>query len=489
MSGGPTWPSLRRLAEVAGADGGLLVVQSSLRRIREHDGDLRSFLAVQADESDLQVREDGPLSGVPLAVKDNIAVEGLPLTCGSRILEGYVPPFTATVVERLQAAGAVVVGKTNMDEFAMGSSSETSAYGQCRNPWMKDRVPGGSSGGSAAAVAAGLVPAALGSDTGGSVRQPAAFCGTVGFKPSYGALSRFGLVAYGSSLDQIGMLTGRVADAEHLFRLMLGHDRRDGTVVAVDELDRSDPVSGQPTVGFFPDHRDHPALDEATRVALEQVLDIYRSQGHDVRELSLPHADEIVVPAYYLTACAEASSNLARFDGVRYGPRADREPDRVEDLIRSTRALFGREVQLRILLGTYVLRAGHYDQYYGRAQQARSEIAMSYRSLFDEVDILVTPSAPTQAFRIGELIDDPVTMKLADQFTVTANLAGLPAISLPVGVSGGLPTAVQLMGKRSSDLLLLNEALRLENWLEFDPAKCPFLRGLPSLKFPGGDVE
>lgn len=487
MSVPTRWPKLSAIADAGGPQDPFSAAACSFARIEELDSELGSFIAVSGrDEARAGLEEDGRrprgLLGVPIAVKDNIAVHGMPMTCGSRVLEGFVPPSDATVVERLRNAGAVIVGKTNMDEYAMGSSSETSAYSSCKNPWDTGRVPGGSSGGSAAAVAAGLVPLALGSDTGGSVRQPAAFCGLVGFKPSYGAVSRFGLVAYGSSLDQIGFLGTRVADVEAVFGAVRGRDGRDDTVEDSAEGRAGRGTPHRPVIGLVREYVGNSSIDSAQACALRRAADECKAAGLAVIELSLPSLDEVVVPAYYLTACAEASSNLARFDGVRYGIRDPEATESVDQLVRAARARFGAEVKLRILLGTFVLRSGHYEHYYGRAQAARKQIAADFSRAFEDVDFLLTPTAPTQAFKIGELTDDPVQMKLADLFTVTANLAGLPAISLPVDLTGGLPTAVQLMAPRRSDEALLTFAEELEGRFGFDPSQCPFARRGPAIE-------
>jgi aspartyl-tRNA(Asn)/glutamyl-tRNA(Gln) amidotransferase subunit A len=423
------------------------------------------------------------LKNVPIAVKDNIAVAGMPLTCASKILEGFVPTYDASVIQKLRRAGAFIMGKTNMDEFAMGSSTEHSAYKVCKNPWDKQRVAGGSSGGSAIAVAAGLVPVALGSDTGGSVRQPAAFCGIIGFKPSYGAISRFGLVAYGSSLDQIGILGNRVTDVEQVFDVIHGADGRDETVSFQKESKSLRDKREMVRIGLVREYINHPAVKPDVRDTLETVVNKLKKMGVAVVEIDLPMLDETVIPAYYLTACAEASSNLARYDGVRYGKRIKEYPEDIDELVCGSRTLFGPEVKLRVLLGTFILRAGHYEQFYGRAQAARMNIARGLQSAFEEVDFLLTPTAPTRAFKIGEFEQDPLAMKLADLFTVTANLAGLPAISMPVSLSDGLPTAVQLMGARFDDYSLLNFAQKLESEISFDLSLLPYSNNEPIVSF------
>ncbi len=389
----------------------------------------------------------GRLAGVAVAIKDNIATLDDPTTCGSRILEGYRSPYEATVVARLRAAGALIAGKTNMDEFAMGSSTERSAFGPTLNPHDPERVPGGSSGGSAAAVAAGMVPAALGSDTGGSVRQPASFCGVVGLKPTYGRVSRYGLVAFASSLDQVGTLGRSVADAAALLEVIAGPDPRDATCAtrpAPDLLSGLDDgveglVIGVPEE-YFPDDLD-PGVRDRCNAALAALTDA----GAEVRRVSLPHT-HLAVPTYYVLAPAEASSNLARFDGVRFGQRADAAG--LLDLYRETRGHgFGDEVKRRIVLGTFVLSAGYHDRYYGRAQGVRSLIARDFSEVFASgVDALFTPTTPTPAFRLGERIGDPYAMYRADAFTAPASLAGVPAISVPVGAVDGLPVGGQVLG-------------------------------------------
>jgi len=427
---------------------------------------LNAFLAWRGADAIEEARRaeagHGPLAGVPIAVKDNICTLQLPTTCGSRMLEGYISPFEATAVRRLRAAGAVVVGKTNLDEFAMGSSTEHSAFGPTRNPHDRTRVPGGSSGGSAAAVAAGAVRVALGSETGGSVRQPAAFCGVVGIKPSYGRVSRYGLVAFASSLDQVGVFGATVAEAAAVLGVIAGHDPLDSTCT-----DRPVPPLGPGgataeglrigvPVEYFPD-----ALDPEVRAPIEAALDALRRAGARTVEVALPHT-RYAIPAYYVIATAEASSNLARFDGVRYGRRVDAAT--TVDVYRATRSAgFGDEVKRRIMLGTYALSAGYYDAYYARAQRVRARIAEELRRAFASgVDVLLTPTTPTPAFRIGEKAEDPYAMYLSDVFTVTANLAGLPAASVPVGFAGGLPVGAQLIADRWMEPMLVRAAAALE---------------------------
>ena len=404
----------------------------------------------------------GPLHGVPIVVKDNITTTTMTTSCGSRILEGYVSPYDATAIRRLCDAGAIIIAKSNMDEFAMGSSTENSAFGPARNPLAPDRVPGGSSGGSAGAVAAGITRIALGSETGGSVRQPAAFCGVVGIKPTYGRVSRYGLVAFASSLDQIGVFGASVDDAALGLQVIAGFDPRDSTSashpvpayrdVAGGRLDGM--VIGRP-VEYFP-----PNLDSDIRNLCDRALDRYRSLGATVRDVSLPHTD-LAIPVYYIIAPAEASSNLARFDGVRYGLRL--EGDGLRGMYEATRSNgFGREVTRRILLGTYVLSAGYYDAYYRKAQQVRSLIAKDFTDVFGSgVDLLFTPTTPTTAFLLGAK-SDPYEMYLSDIFTCTANLAGVPALSLPIGRVDGLPVGGQVIGPHFREEAIFRAAYALE---------------------------
>ncbi|CAB1129245.1 glutamyl-tRNA(Gln) amidotransferase (subunit A) [Candidatus Hydrogenisulfobacillus filiaventi] len=447
-------------------------VQEALDRITAQEPDLQAYLTVagdkalerarRVDRADPAVRAQWALAGVPLAVKDNIMTRDFPTTAASRILEGYRPPYDATVVERLYAAGAVIVGKTNLDEFAMGSSTEHSAFKRTRNPWDLERVPGGSSGGSAATVAAGAVAGALGSDTGGSIRQPASYCGVVGLKPTYGRVSRYGLIAFASSLDQIGPITRSVADALALFRVIAGHDRRDST--SLDE-----PVPEWPgvlTAGVeglslgLPREYVGPGIQPGVRARMEEAVRRLEAAGARVREVSLPHT-EYAIATYYLIAPAEASSNLARFDGVRYGLR--READDLVSTYAETRAAgFGPEVQRRIMLGTHVLSAGYYDAYYLKAQKVRTLIRQDFEAAFREVDALITPTAPEVAFPHGARTADPLAMYLSDVFTVTANLAGLPALSVPVGRDGGLPVGLQVLAPPLRE----DTVFRVGAWIE-----------------------
>jgi aspartyl-tRNA(Asn)/glutamyl-tRNA(Gln) amidotransferase subunit A len=445
---------------------GLARAREAVAAIRAREsgpGALNAFLSV-ADPADLRTVSDGPLAGTPIAIKDNMATTDLPTTCGSKILEGYRSPFEATVVRRAREAGAVVVGKTNMDEFAMGSSTENSAFGPTLNPYDRGRVPGGSSGGSAAAVAAGLVPMALGSDTGGSVRQPAAFCGVVGIKPTYGRVSRYGLVAYASSLDQIGTLGRSVRDAARLLRVVAGHDPRDATTVErpVPDFERAVARGVEGLVVGLPDEYVPEGLAPDLRALIERALATLSACGAEVRRVSLPHTRHAIA-CYYLIATAEASSNLSRYDGVRYGPRA--VADDLVSMYETTRSHgFGTEVKRRIMLGTYALSAGYYDQYYGTAQRARQLITRDFRRVFEAgVDVLFTPTSPTPAFELGERTADPVEMYLSDVFTVTANLAAIPGVSVPIGEVRGLPVGGQVLAPWWEEERMLAVAGALES--------------------------
>ena len=419
----------------------------SLDHIKEQEGgqeSLNAFLAI-ADPEDLEPYDRGPLAGVMVALKDNICTKRLPTTCGSSMLKGYRSPYEATVVKKLRRAGGLIAGKTNLDEFGMGSSTENSAFGPTLNPVDRSLVPGGSSGGSAAAVAAGYVRIALGSDTGGSVRQPAAFCGVVGIKPTYGRVSRYGLIAFASSLDQIGTIGATVLEASLLLEIVSGHDARDSTSAQKPVPSYKDAVVegvegmviGIPTE-YFPEQ-----LDPSVRALLDEACERLIDAGAEVRPVSLPHT-EFAIPCYYVLATAEASSNLARYDGVRFGVRVPAEG--LERMYEGTRGNFGAEVKRRIMLGTYVLSSGYYDAYYGTAQRTRASIAHDFKTAFSEVDVLLTPTSPTPAFPLGERVLDPVAMYLSDVFTVTANLAGIPGLSVPIGTVGGLPLGAQLLG-------------------------------------------
>lgn len=433
------------------------------------DSSLNAFLAPLPEQArttakqvqkDVQDEKNLPLAGVVLAVKDNIALEGAQLSCASRILAGYESPYTATSLHRLIDAGVTVIGKTNLDEFAMGSSTEHSAFGPTLNPFDTDRAPGGSSGGSAAAVAAGLCTASLGSETGGSVRQPAAFCGVVGLKPTYGRVSRYGLVAFGSSLDQIGVMAKSADETARVFEVMAGLDPHDNTASPTPVPDCSGTL-GRSLEGLkvgLPQEYLADGMQAEVAASIERAVKVLKKLGAMVEPCSLPHT-RYAIPVYYILAPAEASSNLARYDGVRYGPRAE-----AEDIIRASRQNgFGAEVKRRIMLGTYVLSSGYYDAYYLKAQKVRRLIRRDFLDVFQNFDLLLTPTTPTTAFRLGEKVDDPLAMYLSDIFTAPANLAGVPAISVPFGFDEkGLPIGIQLMAADFREDLLLSAAARLE---------------------------
>lgn len=453
-----------------------------LERIENLDPRIHAFLAVQADEAlaeaDLfdQRRRDlkgSPLAGIPLAIKDVICTRGIRTTCGSRILQGFVPPYDGAVVERLRGAGAIFLGKANMDEFAMGSSTENSGFGPTRNPWDMDRVPGGSSGGSAAAVAADLCAGSLGTDTGGSIRQPASFCGVVGLKPTYGRVSRFGLVAFASSLDQIGPITKDVEDAAILLQVIAGHDSRDSTSIDHSVPDyraaMRNPIQGL-RLGipreYFVDGM-HPDVEAAVRKAIQTCSDL----GAEIREVSLPHT-QYGVAAYYIIAPAEASSNLARYDGVKYGLRAPDARDLLSMYRMSRSEGFGAEVKRRIMLGTYVLSAGYYDAYYRKASQVRTLIRQDFLNAFETCDALLAPVAPIPAFKIGEKLDDPLQMYLSDVLTLPASLAGIPGLSVPCGFScEGLPIGLQILGPHLREDLILRIGHQFEQSTAFHLSK------------------
>jgi len=450
----------------AGALGAEDACRSALDRIGRLDDRLHAFHEVSAERAltraralDRTNRPDGALHGVPIAIKDNISTAGLKTTACSRILADYVPVYDATVIQRLEAAGAIVVGKTICDEFAMGSSTDNSAFGPARNPWDVNRTPGGSSGGSAVAVAAGLTPLALGSDTGGSIRQPAGFCGVVGLKPTYGRVSRYGLLAFASSLDQIGPFARSVADAALCLDVIAGPDPRDATASTAAPPSFAGALTGSmPGVRIgVPRHLIDAGVDPGVATAFDQALSSLVDAGATVRDVELPHS-RFAIPTYYLVAMAEASANLARYDGVRYGLRAA-GADSVEAVYDRTRHEgFGPEVKRRILLGTYVLSAGYYDAYYRQAQQVRTLIRRDFEAAFRDVDVVALPTSPTTAFALGERVDDPVQMYLADVFTVGASLAGLPALSIPCGLAGSLPVGLQLIGRAWDEVTVLRAA-------------------------------
>jgi aspartyl-tRNA(Asn)/glutamyl-tRNA(Gln) amidotransferase subunit A len=454
----------------AGAASAVEACRSALARLEAAEPELHAFNTVAADRAlaraaaidrDRTAWRDAPLAGVPVAVKDNICTRGVRTTASSRALERFIPPYDATVIQRLEAAGAVVIGKTNCDEFAMGSSTENSAFGPTRNPWALDRTPGGSSGGSAAAVAARITPLALGSDTGGSIRQPAAMCGVVGLKPTYGRVSRYGLIAFGSSLDQVGPIATCVGDAAIALRVLAGHDPADSTSAPDAVSDYEAALTGDirgVRIGV-PRQMLADGVDPGVALAFNAALDVLEARGAALIDIELAHA-RFAIPVYYLVATAEASSNLARYDGVRYGLRAGGRD--LHTMYSSSReAGFGPEVKRRIMLGTYVLSAGYYDAYYLKAQQVRTLILRDYESAFTRVDAVAMPTAPAPAFRIGEKTSDPLQMYLTDVFTVSANLAGLPAINIPCGFGdtvaseARLPVGLQLTGRRFDEATLL----------------------------------
>ena len=463
-----------RAAVASGETTATALAELHYGRIEAGDGEINSFLALSRDRAMAQAaRIDAlaakgealpPLAGVPVGIKDVLVMRGVPATAGSLILNGYLPPYDATAVARLEAAGAVLLGKLNCDEFAMGSSNENSAYGPVRNPRALDRVPGGSSGGSAAAVAAKFAVATLGTDTGGSIRQPAAFCGVVGVLPTYGRVSRYGLIAFASSLDRVGPFAGNVKDAATVLQVLAGKDVRDAT-----SSDRpvEDYVGGlaKPVEGLrigVPEEYFGEGLDPEIRAAIEGVLAGLKTAGCVVKPVSLPHT-KYAIPTYYVVATAEASSNLSRFDGVRFGLR-DAEAKTLSAMFRKTRdAGFGAEVKRRILLGTYALSAGYYDAYYRKAQQVRTLLTRDFLAAFAEVDVLVAPVTPTPAFKLGEKTDDPVKMYLEDIYSVAASLAGICGVSVPCGeTKEGLPMGVQVMGRHFDEATMLRVAYAVE---------------------------
>ncbi|MFF5996469.1 Asp-tRNA(Asn)/Glu-tRNA(Gln) amidotransferase subunit GatA [Lysinibacillus sp. KU-BSD001] len=452
------------------------LTKEAFDRVETLDGDVQAFLALNKEQAtaiskeldQVPFEERGPLFGLPIGVKDNIVTEGLETTCASKILEGFMPIYDATVVKKLREAGMVTIGKLNMDEFAMGSSNENSAYKTTKNPWHLNHVPGGSSGASAAAVAAGEVPFSLGSDTGGSIRQPAAYCGVVGMKPTYGRVSRFGLVAFASSLDQIGPITRNVRDNALLLEAISGVDEHDSTSANVPVPNYAAALNGD-IKGLriaVPKEFLGEGVGEAARQSVLDALEVLKSLGATVEEVSLPHS-KYALAAYYILSSSEASSNLSRFDGIRYGFRAEGVKNLME-LYKETRAQgFGDEVKRRIMLGTYSLSAGTYDAYYKKAQQVRTLIKADYDKVFENYDVIIGPTAPTPAFQIGENVNDPLTMYANDILTIPINLAGVPAISIPCGFENGLPLGLQIIGKHFDEETIYRAAYAYEQATDF----------------------
>lgn len=460
------------------------LTQHYLGRINQLDGDINSFITVTEEQALAQAKAAdearaagnvGTLTGIPIAHKDIFCTKGVKTSCGSKMLDNFIAPYDATVIENFQSAGAISLGKTNMDEFAMGSSNESSFYGAVKNPWDTETVPGGSSGGSAAAVAAQLAPAATGTDTGGSIRQPAALCGLTGLKPTYGRVSRFGMIAFASSLDQAGPMTKTAEDAALLMNVMAGFDEKDST--SMDEAvpdytaNLNNDLSGM-TIGLPKEYFGEglsPEIEQNVQAAIKE----YEAQGAKVKEISLPHT-ELAVPCYYIVAPSEASANLSRFDGVRYGYRCE-DPEDIFDLYtRSREEGFGEEVKRRILVGTYALSAGFYDAYYKKAQQIRRLIKNDFVNAFNEVDVIMGPTTPSPAFKLGEKSNDPVTMYLEDIYTISTNLAGLPGMSIPVGFADNKPCGLQLIGNYFDESRLLNAAHKFQqatDWHTKSPVK------------------
>lgn len=461
------------------------ISESYLQQIQTHDKEVGAFLHInpedvlaQADDIDRRrtIGEPlGVLAGLPVAIKDVVCARDVPTTCGSRMLKDFVPPYDAHIISLLKNADAVLLGRTNMDEFAMGSSTEASAFQVTHNPWNLDCAPGGSSGGSAAAVAAGMAAISIGSDTGGSIRQPAAFCGVVGLKPTYGRVSRYGLVAYASSLDQLGPMANDVSGAALLLEAIAGHDERDSTSIRVD-VPRYRDLIDEPLAGLrIGIAREHfvDGLDPEVEAAVRTALDVYVSLGAEIREVSLPHS-KYAVATYYLIAPSEASSNLARYDGVHYGHRAEKFSNMVDMYAASRGEAFGDEVKRRIMLGTYALSAGYYDAYYLKALKVRRLIRDDFDTVFNEVDVIAGPVCPTPAFRLGELVNDPLAMYLSDIYTISANLAGLPGISVPAGFSNsGLPIGLQLLAPAFEETRLLRAARMFERETEWHQRRAP----------------
>ncbi len=458
------------------------LTQHYLDRIQQHNASLNAYITVSkehalkqahaADEK-LQQKAAGRLTGIPLAHKDIFCTQGIRTSCASKMLDNFIAPYNATVVDKLNAAGMVTLGKTNMDEFAMGSSNETSYYGDVKNPWDAERVPGGSSGGSAAAVAANLAPIATGTDTGGSIRQPASLCNLTGLKPTYGRISRYGMIAFASSLDQAGPLARSAEDAALLLTEMSGFDPKDSTSVERDVPDYSatlnDSIDGL-RIGL-PKEFFGEGLDAGVAATVEAAIKTYESLGATIKEITLPNSN-LAVPTYYVVAPAECSSNLSRMDGVRFGHRCEDPKDLLDLYQRSRGEGFGNEVKRRIMVGTYALSAGYYDAYYLKAQQCRRLISDDFKQAFADVDVIMGPTAPTTAFKLGAKTDDPIAMYLADIFTISTNLAGLPGMSIPAGFADGLPVGLQLIGNYFDEARLLNIAHRYQqetDWHQQNP--------------------
>ena len=455
------------------------ITKAYVDRIAEKEPQVEAFVTTLTDEAieqakNLQIKKEkgefeGNLAGIPIGIKDNICTKGIKTTCASKILENFVSPYNATVMEKINAENLINLGKLNMDEFAMGTSTENSAFKKTKNPWDLSKVPGGSSGGSAAAVAANMVPWALGSDTGGSIRQPASLCGVVGLKPTYGLVSRYGLVAYASSLDQIGPITKDVRDSAMLLNVIAGHDEKDSTSVNVPKKDYVKALTGNIKglkIGV-PKEFYGEGINEEVREALYKTIEKYKELGAEIEEFTLDIA-KYSLAAYYIIACAEASSNLGRFDGIRYTYRSP-NASRLEDIFKKSRSEgFGAEVKRRIILGTYVLSSGYYDAYYKKAQKVRTMVMNEFNKGFEKYDVIITPTSPVTAFGIGEKINNPLEMYLADICTVSVNVAGLPGISIPVGLdSKGLPIGMQLIGKKFDEETILNTAFAMEREIKF----------------------
>ena len=450
-----------------------------VERIKEKEPEVNAFVTVLAEDALKKAQEveekvnngeiKTPLAGIPIGIKDNICTKGVKTTCSSKMLENFTSPYDATVMEKINSENLITLGKLNMDEFAMGASTEYSAFKKTCNPWDLNKVPGGSSGGSAAAVSAGLVPWALGSDTGGSVRQPASFCGVVGLKPTYGLISRYGLVAFASSLDQIGPITKDVKDSAMLLNIIAGHDEKDTTSLNVEKKDYTKALKNDVKglkIGI-PKEYFGEGINKEVKEALEKAVEEYKAMGAIVEECSIPIA-EYALATYYIIACAEASSNLGRFDGIRYGYRTSNFKNLRDIFINSRTEGFGKEVKRRIILGTYVLSSGYYDAYYKKAQQVRTLVKKEFDKAFEKYDILITPTAPTVAFDIGQRSNNPLEMYLADICTVSINIAGLPGISIPCGVdSKGMPIGMQIVGKHFAEETILNAAYTYEQRVKF----------------------